>query len=304
MASRPKVVLFLLIFTLTTIVRVHSNVQNLNDICESEKSGDYDISIGATPTEFTLSLPAKKRFKCHLEVDTEDGMGLHVFIKEMDLDCSKQDLIGFGRAKIWQVKTRSDYDCASPTTRFYTESYHKDVDAWIDLKNSSRKRRISIVFTPLKKQCSKNDLSYLEIPGTGNCILRDALCDPDNGWPNGEQIRKQAGCEEIAPKTFPVVLVSSGVLVFVLLIAGGLLAWCLCHKYRRGGRGAANGPGNTGANAVSFNASREQGLNLLPTEQPSGQPPEDAQRPKFDTLPSYEEATGSLSLSTANAFLV
>ncbi|TRY68479.1 hypothetical protein TCAL_02520 [Tigriopus californicus] len=231
------------------------NHLDLLNICP-KNGGKKEVRMGERPA--ILSLVANSfPFDCHLELEVSNGLGIHLFIEEMNLlgdeshDCP-EDYIQFKRDVLAFTTHRSPRFCGkrvkenhstpiegmSPHSRggsaqrLYIEEHDFEMDFLVHLSQASNIRRnLTVVVTPFRKGCRPNHSTYKQCSHTSHCIHRDLFCDsqPNCAWPSGN-VSDEKFCVEISESFFdlsnlPVIIVVVLVIGFILVIF--LLA--ICH---------------------------------------------------------------------------
>lgn len=172
-------------------------IMNLKEICKPDFK-ERDVPLRTTATVFQLSIePGSLRedFRCHIEVDTLEGFGFHVFLEELNLPYSDgsscEDYIQFGRDVKFITTEKSEKYCSrrpkleglrgerAPRNRFYAMEKDNDMDFWIHLTAGSppQPRNLSVVITPVKLDCPKDDPHYRRCPGTEVGVRNELFCD-------------------------------------------------------------------------------------------------------------------------------
>ena len=144
--------------------------------------------------------------KCHLELSVPSSLfGFSVFLEEMSLAGSVQsgcphDFVQFGRDILFvtthmsskycgDIETPLTTEIAGATninfpdselkTRTYVEESDREMDIWININtaDNDEERSLSLVVTPVMKNCKGKDRDYKQCGYRESCIRKELFCD-------------------------------------------------------------------------------------------------------------------------------
>jgi len=143
--------------------------------------------------------------KCHLELSVPSSLfGFSVFLEEMSLAGSVQsgcphDFVQFGRDILFvtthmsskycgDIETPLTTDIAGVTnihfpvtplaSRIYREDSDREMDIWIHVTKEDQVEKIlSLVVTPVMKNCKGKDRDYKQCGYRESCIRKELFCD-------------------------------------------------------------------------------------------------------------------------------